>query len=133
MNKIGTPKQRLGAEMALLYILSDMLETQKVIVSELAPRCGFELRHELKRAVATMTKGAKDFRQWTRRESNEQQLMIGACSDAFLQFLRLVVDRTEEDADMYKIYNMVKNGIPSKRCWPLADTERRAFEDILDH
>lgn len=132
MNNIVTIEDRLGAEMAMMYCLADMLEAQQVIVDDLAKRCGFKIRQELRSAMNKMIKGGKDFRSWSRREQRVTQLMIGTCSDVFLQFLRLMVDRTEKDMDMYNIYCLVKNTVKSKRNWPLSDTEADAFYDIMN-
>lgn len=132
MKKIVTIEDRLSAEMAMMYCLADMLETQQVVVDELAKRCGFKIRQELKAAMGKMIKGGKDFRFWSRREQRVTQLMIGTCSDTFLQFLRLMIDRTEKDMDMYRIYCLVKNTVKSKRDWPLSETEADAFYDIMN-
>ena len=84
MNKIVTIEDRLSAEMAMMYCLADMLEAQQVIVDDLAKRCGFKIRQELRSAMNKMIKGGKDVRSWSRREQRVTQLMIGTCSDVFL-------------------------------------------------
>lgn len=132
MNEIKTKQDRLSAEMAMMYVLADMMETQMMTVEGLAMECGFSIKHELKAALSRMKKGAREFHMMMRKESGTSQLMIGACSDTFLQFLKLMVDRTQEDVDMFKIYNLVKNSIPSRRGWDLAESERDAFSDILN-
>lgn len=132
MNEIKTKQDRLSAEMAIMYVLADMMETQMMTVEGLAMECGFSIKHELKAALGRMKKGAREFHMMMRKESGTSQLMIGACSDTFLQFLKLMVDRTQEDVDMFKIYNLVKNSIPSRRGWDLAESERDAFSDILN-
>lgn len=133
MNRIETKEQQLGAEMALMYVLADMLESQMMVVDQLAPKCGFVIKNDLKHGLNKMAKGAKDFHRYMRSESRMSQLMIGTCSDAFLQFIRLMVDRCENDIDMFKIYNLVKNSVRSKRGWPLAETEADAFEGLINN
>lgn len=132
-DKHKTKEDDMSAELALVYVIADMLETQVTITEEAAKRCGWEIRQELKRALNKMMKGAKDFREMQRREPRSTQLMIGVCADALLQFDKMVLDRSDKDEDIYRYYNLVKNSRKSVRNWDIAKGERDAFEMLIEN
>lgn len=124
---------RIGLEIAMTYVLADMLEQQMCEFEDIARRECITMKQQLRHALNQMKHGAKEFHYWMMKEQLTQQDMIGICSDVFLCFLHLLVDHSKEDVDMFRIYNMVKAGTKSHRGLDLNKMERSAFKEILEN
>lgn len=120
-------------EIAMWYVLADMLEIQYMTAIEKMERINITPQYQSKQAMSQIIAGHKKFREVVRRESADIQLSIGACSDAFLQVMRLVADHSKQNGDVYKIYNLVKSHTKSYKNIDLASTEQRAFEQLLSN
>ncbi len=119
--------RRFLFEVSLLYLLGDMLETQKVTVEEMCDYVGVDVAGALKMSLSKMAQGAKMFHHYLRLEQKDTQLSIGTCSDGCLQLMRLISDRCNNTDDLFKMYCNIKNTYRRSSGIDIALTEKQAF------
>lgn len=105
---------RLNTMTNIVYVLTDVLETNLLEMQEEFKRQGFELRHDAKRQFNTAIASIKKLKRDLDSCSESTQDNFGNDADIVNAMLLTVIDRCGDDDEFaFKLYNYIKS-FPSK-------------------
>lgn len=125
---IGTTN--LNTTLNLTYVLVDVVETLLYDLTGEMRKQGYELRHDAKRNFNTAIAAIRRLKQDVDKTQFSTQENFGNDSDSLLAFIRLLIDRCDDDdMKMFEFYNFIKHH-PSKLGLELSD-EKNAFAHVF--